>query len=59
MNPIQENSTPDDSEFDGSLSRRRSEPNADARLRRPEHIRTSRPNGFNGKHRRRNKRYTM
>ncbi len=56
MNPTQEY-VPDEPEVEDATGRRRPEPNAARRLRRPQHIRNGRPNGFNGKHRRRNKRY--
>jgi hypothetical protein len=44
-------------EIDYQLKFRRPEPNRPGRPRRPEHTRASRPAGFNGMHRRRNKRY--
>jgi hypothetical protein len=56
MNAAQENLYPDDSDPDYQTGNRR-ETAREPRARRPQHIRTSRPAGFNGKHRRRNKRY--
>lgn len=44
-------------ELDYQLKFRRAEPNSPRRPRRPEHVRPGRPTGFNGMHRRRNKRY--
>ena len=44
-------------EIDYQQKFRRPEPNKPGRSRRPEHTRASRPAGFNGMHRRRNKRY--
>jgi hypothetical protein len=46
-----------DQEIDYQLKFRRQEPNTPRRPRRPEHGRPGRPTGFNGMHRRRNKRY--
>lgn len=46
-----------DKEIDYQLKFRRSETDAQRRPRRPEHSRPGRPTGFNGMHRRRNKRY--
>jgi hypothetical protein len=44
-------------DLDYQIKFRRPEPNKPGRPRRPEHTRLSRPTGFNGMHRRRNKRY--
>jgi len=44
-------------ELDYQVKFRKREPEEQRRERRPEHVRTSRPTGFNGFHRRRNKRY--
>jgi hypothetical protein len=44
-------------EFDYQIKFRRPEISKPSRPRRPEHSRSSRPMGFNGMHRRRNKRY--
>jgi hypothetical protein len=49
----------DESEPDYQAGGRRPAPMREPRHRRPQHIRTSRPSGFNGKHRRRNKRYML
>ena len=46
-----------DQELDYQLKFRRHEAGKPTRPRRPEHTRPSRPTGFNGMHRRRNKRY--
>jgi hypothetical protein len=57
VNGADDNSHQDDSDLDYQSGARRIEPSREPRRRRPQHIRTSRPTGFNGKHRRRNKRY--
>jgi hypothetical protein len=44
-------------ELDYQVRARKSEPVEQRRQRRPEHTRSPRPAGFNGFHRRRNKRY--
>jgi hypothetical protein len=46
-----------ESEFEYQVKNRRNETEDARRPRRPEHRRASRPTGFNGIHRRRNKRY--
>lgn len=46
-----------DQELDYQVKFRKPERENERRERRPEHVRTSRPAGFNGFHRRRNKRY--
>jgi hypothetical protein len=56
MNAAQENLYQDDSDPEYQAGSRR-DAAREPRVRRPQHIRTSRPAGFNGKHRRRNKRY--
>ncbi len=57
MNAAPDSSSQDDADLESQSSGRRIEPLREPRRRRPQHIRTSRPSGFNGKHRRRNKRY--
>jgi hypothetical protein len=57
VNAAHDSSKQDDSDLDYQAGTRRVEPSREPRRRRPQHIRTSRPAGFNGKHRRRNKRY--
>jgi len=57
VNTAHDNHDSDDAELDYQAGNRRSEASREPRVRRPQHVRTSRPTGFNGKHRRRNKRY--
>ena len=45
-------------EPDYSIAFRRTTPRADQRLRPPDHARRQRPAGYNGIHRRHNKRWT-
>ena len=59
MNAAHDNSYQDESDIDYQAGGRRTAPMREPRPRRPQHIRTSRPTGFNGKHRRRNKRYML
>jgi hypothetical protein len=61
VNAARNNSYQDEPELDYQVGVRPNDPAAErtAQRRRPEHARISRPSGFNGKHRRRNKRYSF
>ncbi len=59
MNAAKSNDLPDDSELTASTSGRSPEMSSVRKFRRPKHIRAGHPSVFNGKHRRRNKRYSV